>query len=94
MNVVSHNHLYHMTTVVAIYLSVVNSTCEALNKALHNWTIGNSPDSLLWESGARLGILCNLKLSAMGQTMFTKKNLNVYYSQCMRLIMLAHIIVT
>ena len=42
-------HLYHMTTstVVAIYLAVVNSTCD-------NRTIGSSPDSLLWESGARL----------------------------------------
>ena len=29
-----------MTTVVALYLSVVNATCKAL-KTLHNWTIGS-----------------------------------------------------
>ena len=61
MNVVSHICIIiFMTTVVAIYLFiVVNSTCEAL-KALHNWTIGSSPDSLLWESGVKLTLPCKL----------------------------------
>ena len=46
MHYCGFTHIYHMTTVVTIYLSVVNGTCKAL-KALHYWTIGSSPDSLL-----------------------------------------------